>query len=96
MPRPTELQVTANVSARLTPGEHKALGQLLTLRATELEAAGQPPDDSFVGWLRWTIRQQAKAAGIQVESAQPRSLARTTVTPGPGARGERRGIARGK
>lgn len=56
------------VTARLTPGEREALGELLRLRAAEMEERGEPGDASFAGWLRWMIRQQAKAAGITVET----------------------------
>lgn len=56
------------VTARLTPGEREALGELLRLRAAEMEGRGEPGDASFAGWLRWTIRRQAKEAGITVET----------------------------
>lgn len=59
---------SANVSARLTQGEHAALEQLLKRRAAEMEAQSLPGDDSFAGWLRWVIRKEAKGAGIVVES----------------------------
>lgn len=60
--------VSEMVTARLTPGERAALDALLQARAAEMEERGEPGDASFAGWLRWTIRQQAKAAGIVVES----------------------------
>lgn len=65
---------TEHVSAKLTPPEKHALEQLLALRAAALADRGEPPDASFAGWLRWTIRQQAKAAGVQVDAppAAPR------------------------
>jgi len=56
------------VTARLTPGEREALGELLRLRAEAMEERGEPGDASFAGWLRWMIRQQAKAAGVTVET----------------------------
>lgn len=62
---------TEHLSARVTPAERRALAQLLRRRAEALAAAAQPPDASFAGWLRATIRQQAKAAGISIETAAP-------------------------
>lgn len=60
--------VSEMVTARLTPGEREALGELLRLRAAEMEERGEPGDASFAGWLRWMIRRQAKEAGITVET----------------------------
>lgn len=57
--------------ARLTPAEHAALTQLLTLRAAEHEARSEPGDASFAGWLRWIIRREAKAAGISLDGTPP-------------------------
>lgn len=56
------------VTARLTPGEREALGELLRLRAAEMEQNDMPGDASFAGWLRAVIRREAKAAGVMVES----------------------------
>lgn len=60
--------VSEMVTARLTPGEREALGELLQRRAAEMEERGEPGDASFAGWLRWVIRQQAKAHGVTVET----------------------------
>lgn len=73
-PRPRDMNASENVSARITSAEKHALEQLLALRAAALADRGEPPDASFAGWLRSTIRQQAKAAGVQVDAppAAPR------------------------
>lgn len=60
--------VSEMVTARLTPGEREALGELLRLRAAEMEAHDMAGDASFAGWLRSIIRREAKAAGVTVES----------------------------
>ena len=65
-PRPAAQNVSDTVSARVMPGEREVLKKLLQLRASEMEARGEPPDPTFAGWLRATIRQQAKAAGFEV------------------------------
>ena len=69
---PMAEKVTENVSARITPAERTALEELLRLRASEQEERGEPPDETFAGWLRAMIRREAKAAGVPVGEKKAR------------------------
>lgn len=74
---------SGQVSARLTDAEKTVLDTLLTRRAADMEAQGMPGDDSFTGWLRWIIRQQAKVAGIPMETAAPIAPASSAPSAAP-------------
>lgn len=62
--------VSENVSARIMPAEKAALEELLRLRAAKLAEQGEPPDETFAGWLRAIIRREAKEAGVPVETVK--------------------------
>lgn len=60
------MKLTENVSARISPGERRALEELQRRRAEQLAARGEPPDATTAGWLRAVIRREAKAAKIKI------------------------------
>lgn len=68
--RPPSENVSENVSARIMSAERTALEELIRRRAAAMEERGEPPDLSFAGWLRAAIRQQAKEAGVPVETVK--------------------------
>lgn len=81
---------SVNVSAKLLITEKAALDRLVSSRAERLRAQGVS-DDTFAGWLRQTIREQAAAAGFQVDepTAAP-SPAVEPVKPSAGKRPARK------
>jgi hypothetical protein len=57
------------VAARITVPEKEALDRLVAERATALAAEGITGQDTFPSWLRFVIRDKAKAAGFAVQDA---------------------------
>lgn len=81
-PKKTEAaRASELVQARLTSAEREALNELLDYRAHDLEKHDLPPDTTFAGWLRWMIRREAKALGVEIESALPPLPARSPKKP---------------
>ena len=56
---------SVNVSAKVYPAEKEALDRLVALRGARLREGGTS-DETFAGWLRETIRAQAKDTGFPV------------------------------